>query len=284
MVNRVMITQVWDDFAQGSLIILQGSLALLRDSLAVVGLLAALLLGYVIHNDGARQQALAFWPFQQDGEIANAAEVESLAEAVREPALKATSLLGLEDAPSSESPTLSLNKEQEAVAKYLAKRYRINKAATDILVEAAWNAGKETALDPLLILAVTAIESRFNPFAESSMGAQGLMQVMSRVHQDKLADFGGKQAALNPVTNIKVGALVLKDCVKRGGSLEAGLKLYLGAVIANEGSYLERVNNEHERLKLVAKGKAPVIQTPLPVAQPSREPKPEPLDQLAALG
>lgn len=277
MVNRATLMQVWDDFAQGSLIIFQGVLGLLRDSLAIVGLLAAVAVGYMIHNEDARANILAALPFNAlvnaQSDIATNAEVDSLAEAVREPALKATSLLGLDDAPVADAAdtATTLTKEQEQVSRFLAKRYRINKGATDLLVEAAWTTGKETSLDPLLILAVTAIESRFNPFAESSMGAQGLMQVMSKVHQDKLADFGGKQAALNPVTNMKVGALVLKDCVKRGGSLEAGLKLYLGAVIADESSYLDRVNNEHERLKLAAKGKAmPPAMSPTPVAQPQR--------------
>ena len=277
MVNRATLMQVWDDFAQGSLIIFQGVLGLLRDSLA-------------IHNEDARANILAALPFNAlvnaQSDIATNAEVDSLAEAVREPALKATSLLGLDDAPVADAAdtATTLTKEQEQVSRFLAKRYRINKGATDLLVEAAWTTGKETSLDPLLILAVTAIESRFNPFAESSMGAQGLMQVMSKVHQDKLADFGGKQAALNPVTNMKVGALVLKDCVKRGGSLDAGLKLYLGAVIADEGSYLDRVNNEHERLKLAAKGKT--MPPAMPVAQPQR-PAPkvdEHGEQLASLG
>src|SRR5450830_1072000 len=83
---------------------------------------------------------------------------------------------------------------------------------TDMLVSAAYLTAREIKLDPLLILAVMAIESRFNPFAESPMGAQGLMQVMSKVHHDKFQELGGVKAALNPVANIKVGSLILKEC------------------------------------------------------------------------
>ncbi|MDW3393968.1 lytic transglycosylase domain-containing protein, partial [Escherichia coli] len=93
----------------------------------------------------------------------------------------------------------------------MARKYRVAATATGQLVKAAYQTGKEVGIDPLLILGVMAIESSFNPFAESGMGAQGLMQVMTKVHQDKYEVMGGVNAALNPYANIKVGALVLKD-------------------------------------------------------------------------
>jgi hypothetical protein len=101
-----------------------------------------------------------------------------------------------------------------------------------------------------------AIESRFNPFAESPVGAQGLMQVMSKVHHDKFEDHGGVKAALNPVANIKVGSQILKEYVTRGGSIEAGLKLYVGAgAFENDDGYGAKVLAEYRRLKDVAMGK-----------------------------
>ena len=125
-----------------------------------------------------------------------------------------------------------------------------------MLVSAAYLTAREIKLDPLLILAVMAIESRFNPFAESPMGAQGLMQVMSKVHHDKFQELGGVKAALNPVANIKVGSLILKECVTRGGSVEAGLKNYVGAAdMENDGGYGLKVLSEYENLKEVATGK-----------------------------
>jgi hypothetical protein len=47
---------------------------------------------------------------------------------------------------------------------------------------------------------------------------------------------GGVKAALNPVANIKVGAMILKDYVNRAGSVEGGLKLYVGAGAARADS------------------------------------------------
>lgn len=146
--------------------------------------------------------------------------------------------------------------QQQRVTQWLSKRYRVANDATNMLVSAAYLTAKEINLDPLLILAVMAIESRFNPFAESPVGAQGLMQVMSKVHHDKFAEMGGTQAALNPVANIRVGSLILKEYVSRGGSVEAGLKRYVGAAgMASDDGYGAKVLGEYDRLKAVASGK-----------------------------
>ena len=40
---------------------------------------------------------------------------------------------------------------------------------------------------------------------------QGLMQVMTKIHDDKYEAFGGRHAAFDPVTNLRVGVQVLKD-------------------------------------------------------------------------
>jgi len=164
------------------------------------------------------------------------------------------------------------SKEQQRITAWLAKRYRVAGSASGMLVEAAYSAAQDVRIDPLLILAVMAIESRLNPFAESPVGAQGLMQVMSKVHSDKFEDHGGVKAALNPVANIKVGALILKDYVRRGGSLEAGLKLYVGAGnMESDGGYGRKVVAEYQRLQAVASGKRVPTFTPPSLAQPVDE-------------
>jgi soluble lytic murein transglycosylase-like protein len=159
-------------------------------------------------------------------------------------------------------------REQKWVTNWLAKRYRVAGDATNMLVNATYHTAKEVKIDPLLVLAVMAIESGFNPFAESPMGAQGLMQVMSKVHHDKFQSLGGVKAALNPVANIKVGATILKEYVNRGGSLESGLKMYVGAAaFENDSGYGYKVLAEYKRLKDVASGKnVPVTTTTAPPA------------------
>lgn len=140
-------------------------------------------------------------------------------------------------------------REQAAVAEYIARKYRVATQATAQLVKAAYMTGREVGIDPLLILGVIAIESSFNPYAESGVGAQGLMQVMTKVHQDKYEAVGGVAAALNPYANIKIGALVLKDCIARAGSIEGGLKYYVGATTNTDGGYGAKVLAERARLR-----------------------------------
>ncbi len=157
---------------------------------------------------------------------------------------------------AAEGNTTEDVRQQQWVTSWLAKRYRVATDATNMLVSAAYMTAKEIKLDPLLILSVMAIESGFNPFAESPVGAQGLMQVMSKVHREKFEDLGGVKAALNPLANIRVGSLILKDYVKRGGSVEAGLKLYVGAgAFETDSGYGAKVLAEYRRLKEVAMGK-----------------------------
>ncbi len=150
-----------------------------------------------------------------------------------------------------------LPKQQAAVAYWLSKKYRIAPEPLSVLVAEAFEIGRNTRLDPALILAVMAVESGFNPFAQSHVGAQGLMQVMTQVHSDKYERFGGKLAAFDPVTNLRVGVKVLQECISRAGSLEAGLKYYVGAAnIEDDGGYVDKVMAEYARLHFVALGKA----------------------------
>lgn len=137
---------------------------------------------------------------------------------------------------------------QRAVADHLARRFQIAADALDGLVSEAYAAGSATGVDPLLILAVMAIESRFNPFAESHFGAKGLMQVVPRFHLDKLAAHGGEEAVLDPRTNIHVGAQILREYVRRTGSLEEGLQLYAGAGDDPTQGYAQKVIAEKRRM------------------------------------
>jgi len=162
-----------------------------------------------------------------------------------------------------------LPKQQATVAYWLSKKYRVAPEPVSALVAEAYDLGSRTKLDPTLILAIMAIESGFNPFAQSAMGAQGLMQVMTKIHGDKYENFGGHLAAFDPMANLRVGVKVLQECIARAGSLEGGLRYYVGAAnLEGDGGYAGKVLAEHARLQSVAAGR------PIPVTQPPQAPAP----------
>jgi soluble lytic murein transglycosylase-like protein len=170
-----------------------------------------------------------------------------------------------------------LNRQQAAVAQWLSRRYKVAPEPVGRLVQESWSLGKRVGLEPTLILAIVAIESSFNPFAQSAVGAQGLMQVLTRVHDDKYVAFGGNHAAFDPLTNLRVGVQVLKDCIAKAGSVEEGLRHYVGAAnLASDGGYAFKVLAEQEFLLQLIKGRSvPVTaRLPVPPVSPPAEPVP----------
>ena len=139
-----------------------------------------------------------------------------------------------------------------AIGDYLARRYRVSSAMTTDVVAKAHTIGADVKLDPMLILAVIAVESRFNPVAESVMGAKGLMQVIPRFHSDKFGPLGGERVAFDLQANIVVGAKILKEYIRRTGDLAGALQLYVGASSdENENGYTGKIIAERDRLNQV---------------------------------
>lgn len=153
------------------------------------------------------------------------------------------------------SPALTLTRlgadtapRAERLAVVVARRYRVAERAATEVVDAVFREAHRHGLDPVLVLAVIAVESRFNPIAESEQGALGLMQVVPRFHMDKIAGLPGG-ALLVPDTNIALGARILKDAIRRGGDELAGLQRYNGAVDDETQAYANRVQLERRRLE-----------------------------------
>lgn len=156
-----------------------------------------------------------------------------------------------------------LTRQQAAVAQWISRRYKVAPEPISRLVQEAWTIGQRASLDPTLILAIMAIESSFNPFAQSPVGAQGLMQVLTRVHDDKYEAFGGTHAAFDPISNLRVGVQVLKECIARAGGVQEGLRYYVGAALSEtDGGYVGRVLTEQGHLRSVADGKGVSVNVP----------------------
>lgn len=188
------------------------------------------------------------------------------------------------DAADSHLPAtrrLPLVREQQNVVEFIARKYRIAQDSVRDVVDLAYRTAREHRMDPFLLLAVVSIESSFNPLAQSHKGAQGLMQVLTRVHAEKFEPFGGVEAAFDPVANIKVGARILNEYLAREGSVEGALKSYVGAALRpHDGGYGNKVLGERERIAAAAAGK-PVPGGPFGTATEAKAIEPRPTDTRA---
>lgn len=169
----------------------------------------------------------------------------------------------------------ALSEPQALVVSWLSRKYRVAPEPLSAIVVEAFALGAQKNLDPALILAVAANESRFNPLAQSPVGAQGLMQVLTRVHVDKFEAHGGTQNAFEPLTNLRVGSKILQDSIRQAGSLEGGLRQYVGAVNTDGLDYIHKVVAEQLRLHRVMAGKSTSFQA-IPEGMPDFSlPEPE---------
>ena len=226
-----------------------GLLEVSHNTLALLGLVVVCALVFIVSRDdvlrGAEAHMLTWLQSRQESRI-EPFEAQETVRAEPDAVARATA-----------ANPKDLTRQQAAVAQWLSRRYRVAPEPVSRLVQEAWLVGQKAGLDPTLILAIMAIESSFNPFAQSAVGAQGLMQVMTKVHDAKYEPFGGNHAAFDPVTNLRVGVQVLKECITRGGSLEAGLRYYVGAAnLVDDGGYAGKVLNEQNYLRELVRGKA----------------------------
>jgi soluble lytic murein transglycosylase-like protein len=99
-------------------------------------------------------------------------------------------------------------------------------------------------LPPELILAVIAVESQFDRFAISNVGARGLMQVMPFWKEE----LGSKEDNLfNIETNIRYGSAILRLYLDRYGDLVRALAAYNGSL--GRRTYARKVLTMMKRFK-----------------------------------
>jgi hypothetical protein len=218
-------TARWQSASSLMLDIREGFYEVARHSLALLGLsLLAVVLTFAARpglQTSASEWLMGWLTSRQD---------ESLAQAVQE-----------------------LLPEQAKVTHWLSRKYKVAPLALEPLVAEAWQLGQLSQLPPTLILAVMAVESGFNPFAKGTQGALGLMQIEPLAHEDELKPFGGKLAAFDPLTNLRMGARLLQAHIRQAGSQEEGLRLYGRASgQMSESAYTERVMAEHAQMARVA--------------------------------
>lgn len=241
----------------------RGMLEVSHNTLALVGLLAlAVGVFAASHADVRRQVEAVALEWLQTRHEARELASGNLLGALAEPEAVAR---------ATAADLKALPRQQALLASWIARRYKVAPEPVAALVQESWSIGQRAGLDPTLILAIMAVESSFNPFAQSTVGAQGLMQVMTRVHDEKYEAFGGTRAAFDPISNLRVGVQVLKECIARAGSVQEGLRHYVGAaLLEGDNGYATRVMVEQAHMRAVADGRQVPLNAPNQPGQPAR--------------
>jgi soluble lytic murein transglycosylase-like protein len=149
---------------------------------------------------------------------------------------------------AKESQTLTA--DQLLVTRWLSRKYRVSAEPLGAMVAEAWALGERSQLPPSLILAIMAVQSRFNPFASANSGHVGLMQIELQAHAEALAQFGGPLSAFDPLTNVRVGVRHLQSLIQQTGNPEEALALYgLSSGYLEEGQFVDRVLAEQRLIE-----------------------------------
>jgi soluble lytic murein transglycosylase-like protein len=242
MVNTRTQASGWKQIAQGiASDIRAGFVEITRHGMAALGLaVIAVLIAFIARPDmrTAANEYLLGWiqSHQGDGPAAAAEPGAGRSTAVT---------------------TRALTPEQLSVTHWLSRKYRVSAEPLAALVTEAWTVSENSQVPPTLILAVIAVESNFNPFAQRSESNRGLMQVDSLSQQDTLSRFGGPLSVFDPLTNLRVGSRVLQGFIQETGSIENGVRAYAQtSPQAADASYTERVLAEYKLLERLIQTKA----------------------------
>jgi soluble lytic murein transglycosylase-like protein len=136
-----------------------------------------------------------------------------------------------------------LDPQQMALVQAIRSKYRVAPEPLNAIVLEVFDLANRAKLEPTLILAIIGIESNYNPFANSPIGAKGLMQVVPEVHSELFTPYGGTMAIFDPKTNLRIGVKILKKCIDLTGKLEDGLRLCKAGEdsLSLEEDYISRV-------------------------------------------
>lgn len=243
MTANLKLARLWQVMNTLACDVHEGFVEITRHSLAVVGMAVVAVTLTFAARPGLQAYASETLMSWLEMRQAASLDISSLADG----AARATAI-NLKD----------LSKDQMAVTQWLSRKYRVSPEPLGALVTEAWVIGERSQIAPTLILAVMATESRFNPFASGSQGGMGLMQIEPEAHSTALTPFGGRLAAFDPLTNLRVGARHLQSLIQQSVNIEDALRLYAqdsGQV--NDESYIERVLNEQKQLDKITTASKP---------------------------
>jgi len=120
---------------------------------------------------------------------------------------------------------------EDLIAAFLGSRGTgLSPSETQSIARAVVAESARQGVDPRLVLAVMHVESRFDPFAVSPVGAMGIMQIMPNTGRDLARRLGvpwqGARTLFDPVVNVRMGVAYLRWLQRRYDDLPTALAAY----------------------------------------------------------
>ena len=145
---------------------------------------------------------------------------------------------------------MALEQRKQALAQRIASTYR--RPLTDVrtIVDGAHASGRKHQVDPVLLLAIAAVESSFDPKAVSSVGAQGLLQALPRAHPEKFERIREEgKSPFDPVVSMDIGGQIYAEYRDRfDGNRILALQQYNGNLKDKTHRYSNKVLRAYEFL------------------------------------
>ena len=133
-------------------------------------------------------------------------------------------------AEHSEGEVRAIDPEVQAAVERLAEGRVLLAEEVACLAEVLVRESRRLGLAPFLVLAVIEVESRFDPFAVSAVGALGLMQVLPSTAEPLARELGiewrGERTLFDPVSNLRIGLAYLAQLRDRFEDLPTALAAY----------------------------------------------------------
>ncbi len=142
-----------------------------------------------------------------------------------------TGLPAVSAPPVASAPEVEEDEDVRAVAEFLAtRRTALTRAETDVLARVIVEESRRHELDTQLVLALMHVESRFDAFALSPVGAMGIMQILPSTGEEMAAKLDipwhGAQTLFDPVANVRLGVAYLKQLESRYADIPTALAAY----------------------------------------------------------
>lgn len=144
------------------------------------------------------------------------------------------------------------HQQKQVLIERISSLYLIAQEPSTLIVETAYKAARQYQIDPVVLLAIIAVESRFNPYAQSVAGALGLAQIIPRWHPqhiDNLSRKGLEEDPLNPISNIYLAGAIYREYLNwHSNNHIKALQQYNGALHDPTRRYSTKVMRAYREL------------------------------------